>query len=136
MNDFSTKVYDKDVHTQGDPFSLTMMIGMEVGWAKDERDKVGYKFPGKPLFSEDVTELTENTYEFGGTGIWEHYFEPVSDFSPGDPSCADKPYLVMDDYHVMPGLHSHAPWAPHGKRCSMTGDQASSSFVLTIPPPI
>lgn len=53
---------------------------------------------------------TTRTLEFAGTGIWGHYFEPVSDFSPGDRSCENKLYATIpleDMYLIIPGLHGY-----------------------------
>jgi hypothetical protein len=115
MNDVSVPVYDPVVHTQGPKTEFTMMNGMEIGWARDPDDPLGYTFAGKPRLNDRDGEkaLFSDKFEFTGTGIWEHYFEPVSDFSPGDPSCVDKPYVKFEYVHVMPGLHSHSPWMTH-----------------------
>jgi hypothetical protein len=53
-----------------------------------------------------------HTYTLKGTGVWNHYFHPVSDFCPGDLSCERKPLVKMTKYQVSPELHLYAPWAP------------------------
>lgn len=115
LNDFSQPVYDPVVHTRGENTKFSMMSGKEIGFARDPIDPFGYHFPGQPKMEEGVVELTLREYEFSGTGIWNHYFEPVSDFAPGDSSCESKPYVHFDISRVVPGIHSQAPYAPHGK---------------------
>lgn len=121
LNGFSQPIYDPVVHTQGEDTTFTMMSGKEIGFARDAQDPFGYHFPGQPKLEDGKTELEPRKYEFSGTGIWEHYFEPVSDFAPGDPSCEGKPYVVFDISRVVPGIHSQAPFAPHGKLCLTIG---------------
>jgi len=115
LNDVSKVVFDQAVHKKGGtlPTKLIMLDGMKIGWARDSQDPIGYIIPGLPQ-RQLGTELKRKEFTFEGTGVWEHYFEPVSDFSPGDdPSCLDKPYLTMEYNHILPGLHSHASWVPH-----------------------
>jgi Glycolipid 2-alpha-mannosyltransferase len=66
--------------------------------------------PG-PLNETAVAATTKQQLSFTGTGIWGHYFEPVSTFVPGDQSCEEKLYVTMgfeDIYLVIPGLHGYA----------------------------
>ena len=66
--------------------------------------------PGAPSF-DTANTMMKQKFEFAGTGIWGHYFEPVSDFVPGDTSCEDKPYVTMgidNIYLVIPGLHGYS----------------------------
>jgi Glycolipid 2-alpha-mannosyltransferase len=66
--------------------------------------------PG-PLNETAVAATTKQQLNFTGTGIWGHYFEPVSSFVPGDRSCEEKVYVTMgfkDIYLVIPGLHGYA----------------------------
>jgi hypothetical protein len=120
LNNFSVPVFDDVVHAQGPGVRFTMMKGMEVGWARDARDPHGYVFPGKPMLPDGVT-LTSHEYFFEGTGVWEHYFEPVSDFSPGDPSCTNKPLVSLTLEQISQGLHCQAPWASFAWRYWMPG---------------
>ena len=110
---FSRVVHDKVVHGQGPATKFTMMDGMFVDWARDPNDPLGYKFPGRPEKRQDVKNVFPREFSVDDTGVWEHYFEPVSEFVPGDPSCRDKPIVSFDVLQVMPGLHSQTPWAPH-----------------------
>lgn len=55
--------------------------------------------------------ITQEQLQFAGTGIWGHYFEPVSTFVPGDRSCENKLYATIgldDIYLIIPGLHGYA----------------------------
>ena len=115
LNNFSAKVFDEVVHNQGPGVRFTMMKGMSAEWARDARDPHGYLFPGKPVLPDDM-DLTPDEYFFEGTGVWEHYFEPVSDFSPGDPSCVHKPLVSLHFEQISQGLHCQSPWASHAWR--------------------
>ena len=115
LNNVSKPVFDTVVHTQGPGVKFTMMDGMEVDSARDKRDPCGYLFPGRPKLRSD-TVMASNEFAFKGTGVWGHYFEPVSDFSPGDPSCSEKPMITLDSDQVAPGLHAQAPWSPKAWR--------------------
>lgn len=109
FNNISFPVYDWKVHGTGPGVNFTMLQGMGVEYIKDNRDAERRSFyPGPPLLLEP---LTPRQYHFIGDGVWEHYFEPVSDFAPGDSSCAGKPYLTLDLHLIKPGLHVYAPWA-------------------------
>jgi hypothetical protein len=114
LNDFSTPIYDQTIHNQGPGVNFTMMGGMRVSWANDPRDP-RFKFPGRPKL-EYGRELEHTDFYFKGTGVWDHYFEPVSDFSPGDPSCLTKPLVELDYLQISQGLHAQAPWGVHAWR--------------------
>jgi hypothetical protein len=115
FNSFSAPIFDQQVHNQGSGVNFTMLGGMTVAWARDKIDPKGYKFPGK-LQVEEGIERTPYEFYFEGTGVWEHYFEPVSDFSPGDPSCTEKPLVSLDLLQISLGLHAQAPWGVHAWR--------------------
>ena len=66
--------------------------------------------PG-PLNETAVRQATQQQIHLSGTGIWGHYFEPISTFVPGDISCENKLYVTIgvdDMYLVIPGLHGYA----------------------------
>jgi len=115
MNGKSQVIYDDEVH--GNPkegAKFTMLDGMKIGWARHPEEPLGYTFPGVPFKRDDI--LQRKKFRVRGTGVWNHYFYPVSDFNPkdlNDKSCRNKPLVTMDYDHVLPGLHSHAPWVPH-----------------------
>ncbi|KAL3934656.1 MAG: hypothetical protein SGARI_003297, partial [Bacillariaceae sp.] len=112
LDGYTWPIWDADVHYHQSPNNLTfeMLSGMEVGWARDARDITHHIFPGKPVQRENG--LRAKRFRAPGTGVWRHYFEPVSDFVPGDESCKDKPLVRFHDDHIVPGIHSYAPWAP------------------------
>jgi hypothetical protein len=111
LNNVSHIVYDPLVH--GDPtvpgVSLTAQVGRNATYQyrpiRHRRDT----YPGPP--DADVP-VQSQTLSFEGTGVWEHYFEPLSEFVPGDRSCVDKLYVTMDLYLITPGLHGFTSWAP------------------------
>lgn len=113
----SRKIYDDIVHSNTSAAAkvaeFTMLHGMEIVCARDARDPLGFWFPGRPY---NHTALHPKTFRLDGTGVWEHYFEPVSDFVPGDRSCQNKPLVTLDDVQILPGLHTLAPWMPHAWR--------------------
>jgi len=116
-SDFTKPIWDPIVHTQGGDVRFEAMAGAEISWARDPRDTGWNIFPGKPLAGEEQP-LRPETFLKTGTGVWEHYFLPPNDFVPGDASCKDKPLVRFDEDHVVPGLHSNAPWAPRAGRYS------------------
>jgi len=108
FDDLSYVVYDEAVHGRGDGVRFRALSGRNATYVHrpggHRRDSV----PGPP----DATKLLHSKeFHFAGTGIWEHYFEPVSDFVPGDRSCESKLYTTMDLYLVTPGIHGYADWA-------------------------
>jgi hypothetical protein len=114
---FTKPIWDDIVHTQtrpNSPQNFTMKGGMAVGWARDKNDEKYNIFPGRPYQRE--RQLYSETFPYHGTGVWEHYFLPPTDFVPGDPSCRSKPLVRMDDAHIVPGVHSLAPWVPRAWR--------------------
>jgi hypothetical protein len=116
LDGYTRPIWDPEVHFhQGpDKVTFTMQKGMEVGWARDVHDITYHTFPGKPVLSEE--RLTSKVFRVKGTGVWRHYFEPVSDFVPADESCRGKPLVRFSDEHIVPGIHSYAPWAPRAVR--------------------
>ena len=109
LNNVSYVIYDPLVHGQGPGVSFDMMSGMNVSYIQRPNGHWRDAYPGPP---EHEDALVPTKFHFDGNGVWEDYFEPVSDFVPGDQSCRDKPLLTMDLYLVTPGVHGFAPWAP------------------------
>jgi alpha 1,2-mannosyltransferase len=112
LNNVSYIVYDPLVHGQGPGVSLqahggrnATRLSIAPAGQRHWRDQ----YPG-PLDASQPVQLRE--YHFPGTGVWEHYFEPVSDFVPGDQSCARQLYVTLDLFLITPGIHGFAPWAP------------------------
>lgn len=105
-------IWDEAVHTQGPDRTFTMMHGVEVGAARDKSDPQYWLFPGRPY---PVGKYTPTNFTVKGTGVWEHYFMPLTGFVPGDPSCVGKP-LVRYKYYDIGMLHVTAPWGPRAWR--------------------
>ena len=115
LNNVSYVIYDQDVHGKSTGVDVKMLKGMRIsnivnpiGHRKDVR-------PGPPI--GDPKNFNQTDFHFDGDGVWNHYFEPVSDFVPGDKSCENKPLVTMTLKQVTPGVHgfSGAPraWRYH-----------------------
>jgi hypothetical protein len=107
FNNVSYVVYDPLVHNQGPGATLTAQVGKNATYVRRPGGHWRDAWPG-PL---DDSPTRRATLHFDGTGVWEHYFEPASDFVPGDKSCQDKLYATLDLYLITPGIHAFAPWA-------------------------
>lgn len=118
FNEFSTKIYDEKVHSHGDRKTFAAMEGMDIEFARDAHDPENCLFPGRPVLMWPGG-LRKNDVILEGTGVWEHYFQPVSPFDPRDPSCEALPLVTMSYNHIVFGIHSQAPWAPHPWRYLM-----------------
>lgn len=116
LNNVSNIVYDPIVHGQGSPgIDFTMLKGMEISFQRRPHSHRREIYPGPPL-KKSLDNLHPFHFHFDGDGVWEHYFEPVSDFVPGDKSCENKPLVTMPLVLITPGVHGFAPWAPRGWR--------------------
>jgi hypothetical protein len=109
FNNVSYIIYDPIVHGHGPGVNFTMQGGMNITYINRTNGHWRDSIPGPP---GNLQGLAPKAFHFGGNGVWENYFEPVSDFVPGDHSCADKPLATMDLYLVTPGVHGFAEWAP------------------------
>lgn len=121
LSNVSHVVYDTAVHggggvgtTAAAPAAvvmteLTAMVGRNATYYRRRGGHHRDATPGPP---DAALPVAQQTLQFPGTGVWEHYFEPVSDFVPGDTSCATKLYVTMDLYLITPGLHGYADYAP------------------------
>jgi hypothetical protein len=120
LNNISKHAYDPVLHGGGQQQLLhsagdsttqkfDMLRGMSISWTSHQMLRFGYgSYPGKPI---ELQDLKPYTYTVHGTGVWEHYFLPVSDFVPGDASCVHKPLLKMHYYHLNPSLLFYTPWS-------------------------
>ena len=121
FNNISHHVYDQEFHnaTQSQTtVQFNMMKGMQVEHRSDVRlHRAAY--PGKPYPEEP---LHPHSFSMTGNGVWETYFEAVSDFVPGDKSCELKPLLTMDIWLITPGLHIYAEWTPRMWRYDVLPD--------------
>lgn len=101
----ASNIYDEVEHGRSDE-SFEMLFGMNAAWMQG--GPAGIPLPGRPKLR--INELRLKTFSLEGTGIWESYFEPVSEFRPGDTSCRVKPLVTMDERLVVPGMQSF--WKP------------------------
>jgi hypothetical protein len=102
-------VYDPLVHGTGRGVTVTAWTGRNATYVKRSGGHHRDYTPGPLNASASVRRAT---MQFSGTGVWGHYFDPVSDFEPGDESCVEKLYVTMDLYLITPGLHGYAEYAP------------------------
>lgn len=117
LDNFSHLVYDDKVHGANGYRSTCQVLG--VAQVESLRDPRMYHaiYPGPPILSSLQSQQQPEkedvmNYPLLGTGVWNHYFLPVSDFCPGDLSCRAKPLVKLERAHVSPGLHLYAPWSP------------------------
>jgi hypothetical protein len=110
LSNVSNVVYDDSVHGSGrGGANLTAYTGRNATYHHRPRGHRRDYTPGPP---DPNAPVHKQSLYFEGTGVWEHYFEPISDFVPGDRSCQDKLYVTMDLYLITPGLHGYAEYAP------------------------
>lgn len=109
LNNVSYIIYDPLVHGSGPGINFTMLGGANVTYINRPSGHWRDSVPGPP---GNLHALAPQKFSFEGNGVWEDYFEPVSDFVPGDTSCESKPLVTMDLYLVTPGVHGFAEWAP------------------------
>lgn len=123
FNNISHHVYDQEIHNatrSQTTVQFTMMKGMQVAHKSDNR-LARAAYPGKPYTEET---LHPHSFSMTGDGVWENYFEAVSDFNPAekDMSCEPKPLLTMDIWLITPGLHIYADWTPRMWRYDVLPD--------------
>ena len=115
-DNYTIPIWDPIVHMNTTKAVIfEMEAGIEIEWARDPNDPRFHIFPGKPI---PRGPPSSETFVLRGTGVWEHYFLPLNNFVPGDLSCRNKPKIQMNDNHIVPGLHSNAPWVPRAWRYS------------------
>jgi hypothetical protein len=109
LNDLSKHVYDDHVHTTNHTIKFQMIHGLTIDFTSNGYDRFGFgNYAGKPKKLLEDRPLEKRTFSVTGTGVWNHYFEPVSSF---DFSCPDKPLLRMHYYHLTPGMLMYCPWS-------------------------
>ncbi|CAB9496255.1 glycosyltransferase family 15 protein [Seminavis robusta] len=85
--------------------------------------------PMQRIYPSDVDANSgyKSTLNLSGNGIWNSYFEPVSDIDPRSEetfqSCRDKPWVVLRREMVTSGLHLWAPWSVKSFKYSGLPDQ-------------
>jgi hypothetical protein len=110
LNNVSKYVYDNNIHGRGNTKTFPMMCGKTVSWDvfTDPITNNQHRYPGKP---QVATDLAPCQVSISGNGVWNSYFEPVSSFSPNDPSCTSLPLIRMTHSQIIPSLHVFAPWS-------------------------
>ena len=104
LNNVSHIVYDPIVHGNNTGVNFTMQKGTEISYIQRPMGHRRDAYPGQTVVN-NPDNLRSFHYNFDGNGVWDNYFEPISDFIPGDKSCQDKPLVTMDLYQVTPGVH-------------------------------
>ena len=115
FNNVSYIVYDDVVHGGAastdhiSPVRLTAMTGRNASLIERPNGHWRDVIPGPLNISMPIQQ---QKLVFTGTGVWEHYFEPISDFVPGDRSCEPKLYVTLSLKLITPGIHGFVSWAP------------------------
>jgi hypothetical protein len=132
LNNVSKHVYDPVVHGAGPTVSFEMLHGITAKFVSDGYRRYGfgsYAGPPTPLLESMAMNLTVREYQVTGTGVWNHYFRPVSEFDPARLSlpatttdegsdsttsrttCRDKPLVRLHYYQLNPGMLAYCPWS-------------------------
>lgn len=118
LNNISKHVYDPIVHNNKNGTQETtfdMLHGMTVPFVSDGYQKFGFgAYAGAPAKILPNYKLTKQRYQVTGTGVWNHYFKPVSNFDPTAVSSGDcqlKPLLRMHYFHLNPSMLFYCPWS-------------------------
>lgn len=90
-------IYDSDVHG-GTNVTVELMEGMVIS--------VNDSYPGAPVLAK--APLKPKQYTLDGSGIWNHYFEPIA---PVPNNCPNQPLLQFTPEHLKPGFHAYCPYA-------------------------
>lgn len=109
LDNITHHVYDEDVHGVGEGLNLTVSGEFEVVLERDATRPEQYFWPGRPRPSK--LSMEEKRLWFRGTGVWNHYLEPVSEYDPQNVVCQKLAYLTLEYEHLTPGIHAYAPWA-------------------------
>jgi len=126
FNNVSYVIYDPLIHGQHPGVSFSMMEGLKISYVQRPNGHWRDAIPGEPY---DYDKLKPKLFHFEGDGVWENYFEPISDFLPGDSSCQHKSLVTMDLYQVTPGVHGFAPWAPRCWRYTYLPDYVTKPHI-------
>ena len=110
LTNTSHHVYDPVVHGALAPHTIVVNGILQPTWLHypDLLAQKTFGIPGPP----PVLPLGSPThYTVTGNGVWNSYFQPVSEFSPADFSCQKLPLVRLSYSQVIPGLHLHSSWA-------------------------
>ncbi|GAX12478.1 alpha 1,2-mannosyltransferase [Fistulifera solaris] len=127
FNNVSHIVYDPLVHQANQHQTVRLNPPMQARNATYVRRPGGHMkdfSPGPPDASHSVLMHQLN---LTGTGVWEHYFEPISDYIPGDTSCHT--YVTMDLFLITPGLHGFTDYAPRCWRYHYLPDYVTQLYM-------
>lgn len=126
LNNISYVIYDPVVHSQGPGVRFTAIGGMNASHIVRPNGHWRDHVPGKPV---KVGPVVPTEFYLEGTGVWEQYFEPISDFRPGDPSCESKQLVQMEEFLITPGIHGFAEWAPRCWRYQYAPDYMTEPHI-------
>lgn len=109
LSNSSHHVYDPLVHSTVATQTIKANGVVRPMWMHfpDPMAQKTFGFPGPPSSKPE----TPGPYTISGNGVWNSYFEPVSTYSPSDPSCQRLPVVRLSYTQIIPGLHLHCPWA-------------------------
>lgn len=115
LNNVTFNVYDENVHGVGDGLNLTILgdqLDVPLVWSQVTHQGYTGNWPGKPVAKKlPLQEKGVKTLWFRGTGVWNHYFEPVSEYDPNNVICQKLPYVELNYEHLNPAIQFYAPWA-------------------------
>jgi hypothetical protein len=106
LNNVSVNSFDETVHSVG-YVNITVAGILEIPSVTNS-SVIDRPLPGRP---KAKGPLEVKTLSFRGTGVWNHYFEPVSAYDPEQPECQALPYATLDYEQLNPSIQFHAPWA-------------------------
>lgn len=119
LNDYSHWIYDPQQHgNEGALLNQTTTVqllqGMQPSRATlvDPTTAKAFVYPGRPV--QRAPQLRPQNVTVTGTGVWNSYFEPVSNFTPTTTTlqqCRDKPLITLPANMILPALHIHCPWS-------------------------
>ena len=111
FNNVSQHVWDDNVHGHG---SVSIVVGGSMHIpptvAAFKRNTTGV-WPNLAEYKQNNKDGRRQKVTFPGTGVWKHYFQPVSVYDPNDPSCQALPLATMDNDMLSPSMQFFAPWA-------------------------
>jgi len=125
LNNVSEVIYDPIVHGVGKGAAAVAFRAMGGRNATVYHMRGGHWRDAAPGPLDSTQRVSSRLYRFEGSGIWTHYFEPVSDFVPGDRSCEKKLYVTLGMRLITPGLHGYSAVAIRCWRLVVSRDYSS-----------